>query len=159
MLRRGALKSLRSKTNLAPSVYAGPHFSLLPSNEKSFTLFMIGWKSQRCNRVLNLESALAKNSLMGWLLGFKCVIYMAKRSKRGTGLCRYRASWALLDVPMWKAEEELRNFERAREVQEVLKRQSRSTWEEQQGYKRCTAEVQEMNNGDTTEALHRTENT
>ena len=41
---------------------------------------------------------------------------------------------------------------------QVLERQSRSTLEEQ-GDKRCTAEVHEMNNRGTLEALHRTENT
>ena len=45
----------------------------------------------------------------------------------------------------------------AREVQEVLEKQNRSTWEEQQGYKRCSTEEHKMNNGGTTEALHRTE--
>ena len=48
----------------------------------------------------------------------------------------------------------MRNFERAREVKEVLTRWSRSTCEEQQGDKRCITEVQEMNNRGTTEALH-----
>ena len=45
-----------------------------------------------------------------------------------------------------------------REVQEALERQNRNTRGELQGDRRCTAEVHEMNNRGTTEALHRTEN-
>ena len=61
----GAWKSLRSQTNHAPSVYAVPLKSLLLSNEKSYILLMMGLESQRCYRVLNQETALSKNSIMG----------------------------------------------------------------------------------------------
>ena len=43
------------------------------------------------------------------------------------------------------AEEERRNFKRARGVQGVKERQNRGTLEEQQGDIRCTAEVHKMN--------------
>ena len=56
-------------------------------------------------------------------------------------------------------EEEWMILKRAREVQEVLVGQNKSTLKEQQGEKRCTTEVHQMNNRGTTEALHQTENT
>ena len=62
-------------------------------------------------------------------------------------MCLSRASRDLHNVLRRKAEEEKRNFKRAREVQEVLERQNRSTLEEQRGDRRCTAGVLQVNFG------------
>ena len=58
-----------------PPLFTKTHIiARLPRSKKSFTLVMIGLESQLCYGVLNLETFLEKNLLLGWLLRFKSVI-------------------------------------------------------------------------------------
>ena len=130
----------------------------LPSNEKSFKLYD-GFGKSALLWSFEPRNLWRKIHLWNDCRVWKKLFHNVKRNKRGPGVCIYRGSCDLINVLRWKLEEEWKNIERAREVQEDLERQNRSTWEEQHGDRRCTAKVQEMNNRRTTEALHRTENT
>ena len=61
----------------------------LPSNEKSFTL-NDGFGKSALLRVLNQKTSLEKHGMA--VVFKKVLVYMAKRNKRGTRVCFFRAS-------------------------------------------------------------------
>ena len=124
-----------------------PHHCTGTKQSKGACMTYFG-KSALLWSFLNRDASLEKNSLMGWpFCQQKCYLTWLRGAEEG----QRRASIGHLEV--------LTNFGWAREVQDLQKRQNRSTYDEQQGDRTCIAEVLEMSNWGLAVVLQWTEST